>query len=68
METRHERAAPSPVGFDAAAERYDDDERENAVLAHMRARAFEQLCAAFAPGGVAVMNQRLGDGAKQVAA
>ena len=50
MATRHQRAARSPVGFDAAAERYDDDERENVVLAHMRARAFVELCAAFAPG------------------
>jgi SAM-dependent methyltransferase len=41
---------PSPVGFDAAASRYDDDERENPVLVHMRARAYQQLCAAFAPG------------------
>jgi SAM-dependent methyltransferase len=39
----------SPVGFDAAADRYDDDERHNPVLSHMRARAYRQLCAAFAP-------------------
>jgi SAM-dependent methyltransferase len=43
-------AAPSPVGFDAAEARYDDDERENPVLAHMRARAFVQLCVAFPRG------------------
>jgi len=43
--------APSqPVGFDAAAERYDADELGNRVLAHMRARVFPQLCRAFAPG------------------
>jgi SAM-dependent methyltransferase len=43
--------APSPpVGFDAAADRYDADERGNRVLAHMRERAFRQLAAAFAPG------------------
>jgi SAM-dependent methyltransferase len=40
----------SPVGFDAAAERYDADEQGNRVLAHMRARAFQHLCRAFAPG------------------
>jgi SAM-dependent methyltransferase len=42
--------ARSPVGFDAAADRYDADERENPVLAHMRRRAFQQLCMAFSPG------------------
>ncbi len=43
--------APSPlVGFDAAADRYDADEAGNRVLAHMRARAFQQLSATFAPG------------------
>ena len=42
-------APPSPVGFDAAADRYDADERGNRVLAHMRARAFRQFAAAFAP-------------------
>jgi SAM-dependent methyltransferase len=43
--------APSPlVGFDAAADRYDADEDGNRVLAHMRARAFRQLSATFAPG------------------
>jgi SAM-dependent methyltransferase len=42
--------APSLVGFDAAAERYDDDEQHNPVLAYMRARAFRQLSLAFAPG------------------
>ena len=35
-------------GFDAAAERYDDDERGNLVLAHMRDRVLEQLTVAFA--------------------
>jgi SAM-dependent methyltransferase len=40
----------SPVGFDAAADRYDADEQGNRVLAHMRARAFQHLCRAFAPG------------------
>jgi SAM-dependent methyltransferase len=39
-----------PVGFDAAAERYDADELGNRVLAYMRARVFQQLCRAFAPG------------------
>ena len=38
------------AGFDAAADRYDTDEEGNRVLAHMRARAFDQLCQAFAPG------------------
>jgi SAM-dependent methyltransferase len=43
--------APSELqGFDAAADRYDADEAGNRVLAHMRARAFEQLSAAFSPG------------------
>jgi SAM-dependent methyltransferase len=37
-------------GFDAAADRYDADERGNPILAHMRQRAHLQLCAAFAPG------------------
>jgi SAM-dependent methyltransferase len=41
---------PTAAGFDAAADRYDDDEAGNRVLAHMRARAFEQLTRAFAPG------------------
>jgi SAM-dependent methyltransferase len=39
-----------PIGFDAAAERYDADESGNQILVHMRARAHEQLCQAFAPG------------------
>jgi hypothetical protein len=38
---------PSP-GFDAAAERFDD-ECGNQVLAHMRERMFQPLCVAFAP-------------------
>lgn len=42
--------ATSLRGFDAAAERYDADEDGNPVLAHMRARAFAQLTAAFATG------------------
>ncbi|HTB72024.1 MAG TPA: methyltransferase domain-containing protein [Polyangiaceae bacterium] len=43
--------APStPTGFDAAADRYDDDEAGNRVLAHMRGRALEHLSLAFAPG------------------
>jgi SAM-dependent methyltransferase len=41
---------PSPRGFDAAADRYDADELGNPVLAHMRARAFQHLAGAFAPG------------------
>jgi SAM-dependent methyltransferase len=42
--------APTPlVGFDATAERYDADEHGNRVLAHIRARLFDQLCHAFAP-------------------
>jgi SAM-dependent methyltransferase len=44
-------SAPSaPAGFDAVADRYDADEAGNRVLAHMRARAFRQLSAAFSPG------------------
>jgi SAM-dependent methyltransferase len=44
-------SAVSPLaGFDAAAARYDDDERGNPVLVHMRARAYGQLEAAFARG------------------
>jgi SAM-dependent methyltransferase len=43
-------APSSPAGFDAAADRYDADEAENRVLAHMRARAFRELSATFAPG------------------
>ncbi len=43
-------ATSTPAGFDAAADRYDDDEAGNRVLAHMRARAIEQLSRAFAPG------------------
>ena len=39
-----------PVGFDAAADRYDADERGNRVLAHLRDRVFAQLLQAFAPG------------------
>jgi SAM-dependent methyltransferase len=43
-------APPSPVGFDAAADRYDDDEGGNRILAHMRARASRQFTAAFTRG------------------
>jgi SAM-dependent methyltransferase len=39
----------TPAGFDAAADRYDQDEAGNRVLAHMRARALERLTSAFAP-------------------
>jgi SAM-dependent methyltransferase len=42
--------APSLLGFDAAAARFDDDERGNSVLAHMRDRGLRELRAAFAPG------------------
>jgi SAM-dependent methyltransferase len=38
-------------GFDAAADRFDDDERGNPVLAHMRSRAWGRLRDAFARGG-----------------
>jgi SAM-dependent methyltransferase len=41
----------SPLfGFDAAAARFDADERGNRVLEHMRARVFQELKAAFLPG------------------
>jgi SAM-dependent methyltransferase len=40
----------APAGFDAAADRYDADEANNPVLAHMRARAFVHLCEAFSEG------------------
>jgi SAM-dependent methyltransferase len=40
----------TPAGFDAAADRYDDDEAGNLVLAHMRGRALELMTRAFAPG------------------
>ena len=40
----------TPEGFDAAADRYDDDELGNRVLLHMRARAYRELCTAFPPG------------------
>jgi SAM-dependent methyltransferase len=43
-------ASVLPAGFDAAAARYDADEQHNPVIAHMRARAFQQLREAFAPG------------------
>jgi SAM-dependent methyltransferase len=43
-------APTSPAGFDAAADRYDADERGNRVLAHMRARAHRHLAEAFARG------------------
>ncbi len=39
-----------PAGFDAAAERYDADEKGNRVLAHIRFRLFDQLCRAFGQG------------------
>jgi SAM-dependent methyltransferase len=42
--------APSLSGFDAAAARFDADERGNPVLAHMRARVFRELSTAFSPG------------------
>lgn len=38
-----------PRGFDAAAARYDDDERDNRVLAWMRERIFQHFSVAFAP-------------------
>ncbi len=38
------------AGFDAAADRYDDDERPSRVFAHLRARAFEALAGAFPRG------------------
>jgi SAM-dependent methyltransferase len=41
---------PSRPGFDAAAARYDTNERNNVVLVHMRARAFQQLRGAFPKG------------------
>jgi SAM-dependent methyltransferase len=42
--------APSLLGFDAAAARFDDDERGNPVLAHMRDRGLRQLRGAFSRG------------------
>ena len=38
------------AGFDAAAARYDDDERHNPVLVHMRQRAYAHLTASFGRG------------------
>jgi SAM-dependent methyltransferase len=38
------------TGFNAAAERYDEDEAGNPILVHMRERAFAHLARAFARG------------------
>jgi SAM-dependent methyltransferase len=41
---------PPGTGFDAVASRYDDDERGNDVIAHVRERAFDVLRRAFSRG------------------
>jgi SAM-dependent methyltransferase len=47
---RPEPSESVPSGFDAAATRFDADERGNRVLAEMRERTFEQLRFAFCRG------------------
>jgi SAM-dependent methyltransferase len=42
-------SAPTPAGFDAAADRFDADELGNRVIAHTRRRIQRQFEAAFAP-------------------
>src|SRR4051812_43693784 len=49
------------TGFDAAAARYDDDERGNPVLVHMRARAAEVFPATF-PAGARLLELGSGTG------
>jgi SAM-dependent methyltransferase len=39
-----------PAGFDAVADRYDEEVETNLVFAHMRARIFRELESAFGPG------------------
>jgi SAM-dependent methyltransferase len=48
-------------GFDAASDRYDDDEAENPVLRHMRLRFFRHLCQAF-PAGARLLELGSGTG------
>jgi SAM-dependent methyltransferase len=56
-----ERAAEAPRGFDAASDRYDDDEAGNLVLLPMRRRFFRHLCQAF-PAGARLLELGSGTG------